>query len=234
MEKQDTHGGNMKITRQTLRNLINEVYKDYESQKQGERARLNIPGLAQKLSSLEASGDYADTMQANQLALAMGSREPELPASMLKVNIEYEMLKNKARAYLQSTLDYCEWVNSSEERFTPEDEVKLKEFHQEAYELGQEYVKALYSLHKKLSKRQQVDGRGHVTFGSPEQHEFYMIMNYYITRPFDDHGSLIAAIAKEEPKYAWMGRPVKPGKCEDVYRRRKFGPIDSYFGIKIK
>ena len=224
----------MKITRQTLRKLINEVYKDYESQKHGERARLNIPGLAQKLSSLEASGDYADTMQANQLALAMGSREPELPASMLKVNIEYEMLKNKARAYLQSTLDYCEWVNSSEERFTPEDEVKLKEFHQEAYELGQEYVKALYSLHKKLSKRQQVDGRGHVTFGSPEQHEFYMIMNYYITRPFDDHGSLIAAIAKEEPKYAWMGRPVKPGKCEDVYRRRKFGPIDSYFGIKIK
>jgi len=224
----------MKITRQTLRKLINEVYKDYESQKHGERARLNIPGLTQKLSALEDSDDYADTMQANQLALAMGSREPELPANMLKVNLEYEMLKNKARAYLQSTLDYCEWVNSSEERFTPEDMEKLKEFHQEGYDLGQEYVKALYSLHKKLSKRQQVDDRGHVTFGSPEQHEFYMIMNYYITRPFDDHGSLIAAIAKEEPKYAWMGRPVKPGKCEDVYRRRKFGPIDSYFGIKIK
>ena len=107
----------MKITRQTLRKLINEVYKDYESQKHGERARLNIPGLVPKLSSLEASGDYADTMQANQLALAMGSREPELPANMPEINVEYEMLKNKARAYLQSTLDYCEWVNSSEERF---------------------------------------------------------------------------------------------------------------------
>ena len=214
----------MKITRQTLRKLINEVYKDYESQKQGERARLNIPGLVPKLSSLEASGDYADTMQANQLALAMGSREPELPANMPEINVEYEMLKNKARAYLQSTLDYCEWVNSSEERFTPEDMEKLKNFHQRSYDLGQEYVKALYSLHKKLGERQEVNDRGHVTFGSPEQHEFYMIMNYYITRPFDDHGSLIAAIAKEEPKYAWMGRPVKPGKCQDMYMYRKFGP----------
>lgn len=224
----------MKITRQTLRKLINEVYKDYESQKHGERARLNIPGLVPKLAALEDSDDYADTMQANQLALAMGSREPELPANMPEIDVEYEMLKNKARAYLQSTLDYCEWVNSSEERFTPEDMEKLKELHQEGYDLGQEYVKALYFLHKKLSKRQQVDDQGRVTFGTPEQHEFYMIMNYYITRPFDDHGSLLAAIAKAEPKYAWMGRPVKPGKCEDVYRRRKFGPIDSYFGIKIK
>ena len=214
----------MKITRKQLRKLINEAYKDYESQKQGERARLNIPGLQSKLSSMESSDDYADDIQANQLALAMGSREQELQSKQLKVNFEFEFLKNKARAYLQSTLDYCDWVNSSKERFTPEDKEKLKKFHQEAYDLGQEYVKSLFRLHKKLGKRQEVDDQGYVKFGTPEQHKFYMKLNDYITRPFDDHGSLIADIAREEPKYAWMGRPVRPGMCQQMYMYRNFGP----------
>ena len=222
----------MKITRQTLRKLINEVYKDYESQKQGERARLGIPGLQSKLSSVESSGEYADELQANQLAIAMGSKELELPTELFKFNLGFEMLKNKARAYLQSTLDYCEWVNSSEERFTPEDKATLKNFHQRSYDLGQEYVKSLYSLHKKLAKLKKIDPLdgpfGSVTFGNPEQHEFYMKLNDYISRPFDDRGSLIADIAREEPKYAWMGRPVKPGMCQDMYMHRNYGPPKFY------
>lgn len=221
----------MKITRRQLRKLINEVYKDYESQKQGERARL---GIQSKLSSLESSGKYADELQANQLALALGSKELELPAKLFKFNLKFEKVKNKARAYLQSILDYCEWVNSSEERFTPEDEATIKNFNQKTYDLGQEYVKALNSLRKKLGERKKVDDQGYVTFGTPEQQKFYtQIMSYSIS-PFDDHGSLIAAIARKERKYAQLGRPVKPSKCRDMYNYRKFGPIDSYFGNKIK
>jgi hypothetical protein len=214
----------MKFTRRQLRRLINEVYKDYESQKQGERARINIPGLQSKLSSIESSGKYADEVQANQLALGMGSKELELPTKQLKINLGFEIVKNKARAYLQSTLDYCDWINSSDERFTPEDKETMKQMERKAYDLGQEYKNSLFDLHKDLSKRKVVDDQGHVTFGTPEQHEFYMIINYYISRPFDDHGSLLAAIAKEEPKYAWMGRPVKPGMCQQQYMYRMFGP----------
>ena len=214
----------MKITRRQLRRLINEVYKDYESQKQGERARLGIPGLQSKLSSIESSGKYADEVQANQLALGMGSKELELPTEQLKINLGFEMVKNKARAYLQSTLDYCDWINSSDERFTPEDKETIKQMNKKAYDLGQEYKNSLFDLHKDLSKRKVVDDQGHVTFGTPEQHEFYMIINYYISRPFDDHGSLLAAIAKEEPKYSWMGRPVKPNMCQDMYMQRLYGP----------
>ena len=215
----------MEITRRQLRRLISEVYKDYESQKQGERARLGIPGLQSKLSSIESSGKYADEVQANQLALGMGSKELELPTEQLKINLGFEMVKNKARAYLQSTLDYCDWINSSEERFTPEDEETIKQMNKKAYDLGQEYYKAIYTLRRKLAARKEIiDDRGHVTFGNPEQHEFYMKLAGYTIRPFDDHGSLLADIAREEPKYAWMGRPVKPGKCEDMYMYRKFGP----------
>ena len=214
----------MKISKRQLRRLINEVYKDYESQKQGERARLGIPGLQSKFSSLESSGKYADELQANQLALAMGSKELELPTEQLKINLGFEIVKNKARAYLQSTLDYCDWINSSDERFTPEDKETIKQMNQKSYDLGQEYKNSLFDLHKDLAKRKVVDHQGHVTFGTPKQHEFYMIINYYISRPFDDHASLLAAIAKEEPKYAWMGRPVKPGMCQQQYMYRMYGP----------
>ena len=150
----------MKVTRRKLRKLINEVYKDYESQKQGERARLGIPGLQSKLSSFESSGDYADKIQANQLALAMGSKEPELPAKQLKINLEFEMIKNKARAYLQSTLDYCEWVNSSDERFTPEDKETIKQMNKETYDLSQEYYRSIPRLLRKIKDRKQVDEQG--------------------------------------------------------------------------
>ena len=215
----------MKITRKHLRKLINEVYKDYESQKRGERARLGIPGLQQKLKALDDSGRYEDRLMANQLALGLGSKELELPVNPLKINLEFELIKNKARKYLQSTLDYCEWVNSSDERFTPEDEEKIKEFHKEAYELGQEYYRAIQRLRKKLADNtRHQDEQGHVTFGTPEQDAFYRKLTGYGVRPFDDHSSILALIAKEEPKYAFMGRPVKPDMCETRYMYRKFGP----------
>jgi len=230
----------MKITRQTLRKLINEVYKDYESQKHGERARLNIPGLVPKLAAIEDSDDYADALQANQLALAMGSKEQELPTGGLKSipSLEFEAIKEKARAYLQSTIDYCTWVKSSKERFTPEDEKTIKQFHQESYELGQEMHKAMKKLHKKMSKSKKLHNRGNyteVTFGNtPEEEKMWRTLEYYVRSPFDQHGSLIAKIARDEPQYAWMGRPVKPEMCQDMYMYRKFGPINSYFGDKIK
>ena len=212
----------MKITRRKLRRLINEVYKDYESQKRGERARL---GIQQKLKSLEDSGEYEDRLMANQLALAMGSKELELPTKPLKINFEFEMIKNKARAYLQSTLDFCEWVNSSDERFTSEDKETIKQMHQSGYDLSQEYYRSLRRLYKKLGEPRQVSDQGYVTFGdTQEQHEFYMKLADYVVRPFDDHSSLLADIARDEPKYAWMGRPVKPGKCRDMYSYRMFGP----------
>ncbi len=91
----------MKLTRKHLRKLINEVYKDYESQKQGERARLGIPGLQSKLSSIESSGKYADEIQANQLALAFGSKELELTAEQLKINIGYDKGKQQAKKKLK-------------------------------------------------------------------------------------------------------------------------------------
>ena len=212
----------MKITRKQLRNLINEVYKDYEAQKKGERSRL---GIQKKLAPYESSGKYADKLMANQIAIAKGSKELDLPAKPIKINLAFEIIKNKARAYLQSTLDYCEWVNSSDERFTPEDEETIKQFNKKSYELSQEYYKAIYALRRKLSARKEIiDDYGHVTFGNPEQHEFYMKLAGYTIRPFDDHDSLLADIAREEPKYAWMGQPVKPGMCQDMYMYRKFGP----------
>ena len=220
----------MKITRQTLRKLINEVYKDYESQKHGERARLNIPGLVPKLAALEDSDDYADALQANQLALAMGSKEQELPTGGLKSIplAKFEAIKEKARAYLQSTIDYCTWVKSSKERFTPEDEKTIKQFHQESYELGQEMHKAMKKLHRKMPKEKKHHDRGNyteVTFGNtPEEDKMWRTLDKNVRSPFDQHGSLIAKIARDEPQYAWLGRPVKPGMCQDMYMHRKFGP----------
>lgn len=218
----------MKITRRQLRRLINEVYKDYESQKQGERARLNIPGLQSKLSSIESSGKYADEVQANQLALGMGSKELELPQEQLKINLEFEMIKNKARAYLQSILDYCDWINSSDERFTPEDKETIKQMNKKSFDLSQEYYRSIPRLLRKLAKHRQFDANGFIIIGNPEQHEFYMKLSDYSIRPFDDHGSLLADIAREEPKYAWLGRPVKPGMCQDMYNYRNFGPIPRF------
>ena len=51
-----------------------------------------------------------------------------------------------------------------------------------------------------------------------------MKLTGYSVRPFDDHSSLLADIAREEPKYAWMGRPVKPGMCQQQYMYRSYGP----------
>ena len=80
-------------------------------------------------------------------------------------------------------------------------------------------------MRRKLAARKEiVDPRGHVTFGNPEQHEFYMKLAGYTIRPFDDHSSLLADIAREEPKYAWMGGPVKPGMCQQQYMYRMYGP----------
>ena len=88
VERQDIRGGRMKISRRQLKQLINEIYKDYDIKKRMDRLRsIDDPELLRKINMLDPKGaSIADMKQAREFAIALGSIEDDSPFLDIKLD----------------------------------------------------------------------------------------------------------------------------------------------------